>query len=115
MQFRAASPLWGVVTFMGLEKRTTSFRMSPQTLSQLGEIQSSLAPITEDRSSTLRLIINFIYSIFFSPQTLQAVLERLQRLLRITSDCDSQMWLTFSEEPFPSPKQATLTKYEEKR
>lgn len=96
---------------MGLEKKTTSFRMSPRTLEQLSELQSGFSPLVEDRSSTLRLVINFVWGMFFSPHTLQAMSEKFQRLLRMTSQCDPQMRLTFSTEPPASTGSVSIAKY----
>lgn len=72
---------------MGMEKKPTSFRLSAETLVQIDNIKQAFHPFCEDRSSTLRLIVNIVYAIIFTPTTLRDVVEVMQRVHRVTS-CD---------------------------
>jgi hypothetical protein len=88
-----ASSAWRLVTFMGMEKKTTSFRLSPETLAQIGEIQNALAPFIEDRSQAMRFVVGMVYAMIFTPWRLEALLDNMQRLLCTTSQ--SQMRFRF--------------------
>lgn len=87
---------------MGLEKRSTAFRLSEDTLNELAAIQKAFSPFAEDRSSTLRIVIRVLYSILFTPATLNEILMVCQRLQSVTSQYDGQMQFRF-------PGQVSLT------
>ena len=61
---------------------------------QIDEIKCAFHPFCEDRSSTLRLIVNLMYSIIFTPTTLRDVIATMQRIQRGTS-YDNQLKLSF--------------------
>jgi hypothetical protein len=87
---------------MGIERRTTSWRPSDETRMQLKCIQMFLSPMAETVSDTLRIVIDLVYRWFFTPGTLQGMVETLQGLLRNTSQCatpDAQLALAFPREP----------------
>jgi hypothetical protein len=88
---------------MGEEKKATSFRLSEETLRQIDHIKQAFHPFCEDRSSTLRLIVNIMYAIIFTPTTLRDVVDVLQRVHRTTSNDNvvhKQLHLVFGE---PAP------------
>jgi hypothetical protein len=70
---------------MGLEKRSTTFRFSDETLRELGALQIVFAPFAEDRSSTLRIVIALVYALIFTPSTIRDLFHVLQHLQRSTS------------------------------
>jgi hypothetical protein len=65
---------------MGETKQHLTFRFSEDTLKQLAELQDAFWPFAEDRASTLRIIVQLVYALLFTPATLRDLLAVLQRL-----------------------------------
>jgi hypothetical protein len=86
---------------MGIERKTTSWRPSDETRMQLRAIQTFLSPMAVTVSDTLRIIIDLVFRWFFTPGTLQGMVETLQGLLRNSSQCAPQMQLAFAFPPDP--------------
>lgn len=80
---------------MGVWKQHTTFRFSEETLMQIDQIKAAFSPFAEDRSSTLRIIVHVLYSILFTPTTLQEVLMVCQRLQKATLCNADQMQFRF--------------------
>lgn len=80
---------------MGICKQHATFRFSEETLMQIDRIREAFSPFAEDRSSTLRIIVHVLYSILFTPTTLQEVLLVCQRLQEATKQHSDQMTLRF--------------------
>ena len=72
---------------MGVDRKTTSWRPSDETRMQLQAIQAFLAPMAVTVSDTLRIVVDLVFRWFFTPGTLQGMVETLQGLLRNTSQC----------------------------
>jgi hypothetical protein len=63
-----------------------TFRLGDDDLSKIDKIQQALSPFTEDRTSTLRVIIRIVWALIFTPGTLKEVVQVLQRLQSRTSE-----------------------------
>jgi hypothetical protein len=81
---------------MGVHKQHVTFRFAETTLKELDEIQRTLSPFAEDRSSTLRIIVKLMYALLFTPMTIKDLVHVLQRLQSDTSS-HSQLWIQFPE------------------
>jgi hypothetical protein len=87
---------------MGIERKTTSWRPSDETRMQLKCIQVFLSPMAETVSDTLRIVIDLVFRWFFTPGTLQGLVETLQGLLRNASQrAPLQCQLAFAFPPDP--------------
>jgi len=70
---------------MGLELRPRTFKLDEGHVVKLAEIEAAFAPFTDGKSATVRFLIDTMHALIFTKGTLQAVVEGLQGLLRITS------------------------------
>jgi hypothetical protein len=87
---------------MGIERKTTSWRPSDETRLQLKALQAFLAPLAVTVSDTLRIVIDLVFRWFFTPGTLQGMIETLQGLLRNAPHCGTgptQLELSFPPHP----------------
>lgn len=85
---------------MGLTKTHHTFRFSEETLMQIDAIKSALSPFAEDRSSTLRIIVQVVYALIFTPATLADALDAMQRLHGHTLSYNGQMAFHFEGQGF---------------
>jgi len=70
---------------MGAEMKPVTVKLDDGAILKLGEIEDAFAPFTRGRSATVRLLIELVHALIFTKGTLQAVVGRLQGLLRRTS------------------------------
>ena len=70
---------------MGKELQPKTFKLDEGHVRKLAEIEDAFAPFTDGKSATVRFLVDTMHALIFTKGTLEAVVESLQGLLRITS------------------------------
>ena len=84
---------------MGVWKRTKSCRFSEEELLMFGDIQRAASPFTRNFTQTVVMCGRIVWAILFTPGSLSAVTELLQRLRCTNLQYTSQLTLRFPVDP----------------
>jgi len=85
---------------MGEHRKTVAYRTDEETRVQHERIRAALPWLLEDHTSVIKFCVRIVYSLLFTPVSVQDVRDLLQGLRCITLQCQSGP--TQYALPFPS-------------